>query len=674
MIVIGYHALKKAEEIPSDQIWAFFERSVRMGLRSFDKGISLSPKAMPYRDGSRSSAFASGESQLRIIIEENFQNSGNVYLYDLVQNTQARDLKVLEPDPDPYELAFLEVSDLFLVPIPVQDKGESSVDLDWTATGLVSKGFAFNEWLPLLSVDQRKFVDRDVTGPLRVRGPAGTGKTLTMVIKAIKIAKDAGDQPARIIFLTHSWAIASQIDELIKTIGRDVPNARLIEVYPLMEIASQRDYSKVGRNPLGSDSDQGKRQTLAVIACLLDDFVNGDWLAYKGGCSPEFVGLIEAPSDSRDRRNFAWDILLEFGCVFAADGLLDRGADLERYHRIRRMGYMMRLVSENEKTVVFLLWRNFLKYLRNNQLIATDQIVSDYLNELQTFYWEAKRSKDGYDYVFVDEMHLFNSQERLVFHNLLSEGDSNPKVVMALDPKQSPREVFVDISDDRDQKNRSIYERARLGNPDKIDFEDTYRYTEEIAALTKRMLDLIPGLDLNEDWNLPIKGSVEGAGPLPEFKVVENINEIFATAMSSAKRMQHEARKNQGQVAILCMDYERFSRLERAAAGQYPKDIFVISSRDDVERLRFAKQRIVFSTPEYVAGLQFYGVILIDANANLVPDGPFRGAQERRVLSELYLGMSRAERRLLILAARDSDGMINYIQKQIDDGLIVPAP
>ncbi len=672
-LVIGDYALAHLHEIKPEEHGLFFERCVRLGLRSFDKNISLSPNAMPYHEGSRSSAFASHDSTLRVLAEEGYQNSGNVYVYNLKETAETQDLRRQEPDPVPYAKALAELGSLLAMPAGTVTEPGVPVDLNWQTTEVIAKGFAFDEWLSLLSADQRNFVEREVTGPMRVRGAAGTGKTLAMVMKAVKLAKDAGDDPARILFLTHSWAIAGHVDEMIRSIGRDIPAASLIDVYPLMEIAQYRDYAKIGRRPLGLDSESGKREALKVIDGVLDRFVPGDWIAYRGGCSQEFAARMEAAEPSRERRNLAWDLLVEFGCVMAADGLLGRAADLERYLRIRRVGYMMYLVNMTEREVVFELWRKFLAYLRKEGFIATDQMISDYLNELQTFYWEAKRGKDGYDFVFVDEMHLFNAQERLVFHNLLADGDANPKVIMALDPKQSPREVFAEISDDRDQRNRSMYERAHLPNPAKIDFVDVYRYTEEIALLTKSIVDRVPALDMGDDWNLSGGSSVIGQGHRPEYHVVADATETFTSSMSIAKDLRGEARSRGGQVAILCMDYDRFARLYLAAREQYPRDVFVISSRDDVERLRFMKQRIVVSTPEYVAGLQFDTVILVDANVDLIPDGPFRGAAERRFLSELYLGISRAERRLVILASRDGGGLTSHLKAQQRAGLLDEA-
>jgi hypothetical protein len=53
----------------------------------------------------------------------------------------------------------------------------------------------------------------------------------------------------------------------------------------------------------------------------------------------------------------------------------------------------------------------------------------------------------------------------------------------------------------------------------------------------------------------------------------------------------------------------------------------------------------VLSMPEYVAGLQFDAVLLIDANAMLIPQlgSGLNGLQ--RFVSSVYLGASRAKRR-----------------------------
>jgi hypothetical protein len=331
---------------------------------------------------------------------------------------------------------------------------------------------------------------------------------------------------------------------------------------------------------------------------------------------------------------------------------------------------MMPLSKEADRQVVFALWTMFLRALAEKALISSDQIMTDYLSDLATFYWEAARVNEGYDVIFVDEMHLFNSQERLTFHNLLREGDGAPSVVMALDPKQSPRETFANVSAEDEPSTSSIYANARLPNAQVIDLVEVYRYTPEIAAVIRAVLDVAPALDLPDEWEVPEAFSKLASDETPTIAVVDNALTSFRVAIERAKKAQPLAAERKGRVAVLCLDEERFAQYARAAGGQNKNDVFVIKSRDDTEKLRYSGKKIILSTPEYVAGLQFDTVILVDVNKDQVPDGKEFSYQLRRFLSELYLGMSRAERRLALLASKDQGGLTDVLKKAVQHDLI----
>lgn len=672
LLIIGKSGTQIFDEVALLDWRDVLDRCIRIALRSFSSNrIALNPGWLPFRQDNRVSLFASATSHLRIIAETNFGNSKNTYVFNVLSTEKARNLTALTPDIDFYSRIVRELSDLFAKARTPALTTDGHVELGQLPITPISKGLGYDNWYSRLSTKQREFVDLEVSGPLRVRGAAGTGKTLAMVMKALKIARDGAEPPPRILFLTHSWAMAEQVDEMIRQIGHDIPHASRIEVFPLLAISAQRDYSVIGRQPLGNDSDQGKRETLGIISELVDKFKRSNWRAYRSGCSPEFISAIEAPENSDSKRALAWDLLIEFGCVLASQGLLGREADRERYLRVRRMGYMMRLSTPSEKQAVFDLWRSFLEHLKEYGFISTDQIVSDYLNELQTFYWEAARLSRGWTHVFVDEMHLFNAQERLIFHNLLANGDEAPRVIMALDPKQSPREIFADVSDENDElSSSSIYARAKLPNPEKIDLVEVYRYTPEIQRLIKDVMNSLPALDMGDDWNIPLGLSVTDSGPNPIYFIEKSRESVFKKMFELAKAKTSEARERGGQVAILCLDYERFNQYYVAAEVQYKNDVFVIRSRDDIDKLRYMNRRIVLSMPEYVAGLQFDTVILADANSNLIPDAGFRGHAERRFVSELYLGMSRAEHTLMVIASQDGDGLSSYLEVAAQRGFI----
>lgn len=676
LLVITRNTNGLFDGVPEAERRNVFERCMRLGLHGFNANVAINPKWMPFHAGNRLSVFAYGIGHReRIVAEVNAKNEGHVYIFAFGDRYQ--NLANLRPDYSLYDAATMGY--VQLGPVAGGNNSQlvdSTFDLPELEQSSITRGFSYAEWYPRgLTRDQVRFVDYELTGPLRLRGAAGTGKTLAMMIKALKTKYDADAEgrPKRILFLTHSWAMAEHVDRLITAMDENPSAESTIDVFPLLTLAERADYAEIGREPLGIDSDEGKRLALKEIGNLVDEFLRGDWAAYRSSCSIEFQTRIETDAGTIDRRLFSWDLLVEFGCVIAAQGILTRSDDKEQYLRIRRQRWMLPLETAAEREVVFALWVLFMKMLSQKGYIQTDQMISDYLNELSTFYWDAARKEKGYDVIFVDEAHLFNSQERMVFHHLLREADKPPLVVLALDPHQSPRETFTQVTTDGQETTLGIYERARLPKSQKIDLRDVFRYTPQIGAVVAMSRDAAPGLDPMEDWDIPAGSSAVKAGPIPRYYLVDNAIQSFKRSMVQAFELNKVARENGGRVAVLCMDAIRFERFKSAAAGQYRNETFVIRSREDIEGLRYAGRKIVVSTPEYVAGLQFDTVILVDPNKNQVPEGKYQSFHLRRFLSELYLGLSRAQRELVIVVSRDEGGLSPVLKKAVSSGALIEA-
>ena len=120
-------------------------------------------------------------------------------------------------------------------------------------------------------------------------------------MKAVKLKRDANEagRTEKILFLTHSWSMAEQIDDLVQKLDHFPEGPASLEVYPLLEIARRRNYSEIGRQSLGIDSEDGKRKALVEITELLESFKAGDWLAFRGGCTKSFTDAVEASQGSR---------------------------------------------------------------------------------------------------------------------------------------------------------------------------------------------------------------------------------------------------------------------------------------------------------------------------------------------------------------------------------------
>jgi hypothetical protein len=136
------------------------------------------------------------------------------------------------------------------------------------------------------------------------------------------------------------------------------------------------------------------------------------------------------------------------------------------------------------------------------------------------------------------------------------------------------------------------------------------------------------------------------------------------------QRAQNKARQlKQGKkVAVLCMSAEQFAVYEKA--GKYKDTMLVIASRSLIESVEHAGKRFIFSMPEYVAGLQFEAVYLIEANENDVATTGTGVAARRRFVSNIYLGASRAQRLLEIYTNSSRGGMVVELAKAIQSGSV----
>ena len=131
-----------------------------------------------------------------------------------------------------------------------------------------------------------------------------------------------------------------------------------------------------------------------------------------------------------------------------------------------------------------------------------------------------------------------------------------------------------------------------------------------------------------------------------------------------------QSKGEQLRTAVLALDSERFHDYVFASA-RYGNRVLLIKSRDDVEQIRYSGKRVVLSTPEYVAGLQFERAILLDVNAELAPQGAYSGVQLRSFVSELYLGITRAEREVILLSSEDGNGFPDLVKRAVEAGLVV---
>ena len=96
-------------------------------------------------------------------------------------------------------------------------------DDDALATILATKDFA--KWRVFLHPEQQTYVDVNTRGPYRLTGGAGTGKTVVLVHRAVRLQKKAAAEgrEARIVLTTFTRNLAASLEDQVRSLDADAP-------------------------------------------------------------------------------------------------------------------------------------------------------------------------------------------------------------------------------------------------------------------------------------------------------------------------------------------------------------------------------------------------------------------------------------------------------------------
>jgi mRNA-degrading endonuclease RelE of RelBE toxin-antitoxin system len=111
--------------------------------------------------------------------------------------------------------------------------------------------YPWEKWTVFLHPEQRQFVERDFSGPARVAGSAGTGKTIVALHRAAYLARTYPD--ARVLLTTFSDTLANALQtKLRRLLGNEPRLAERIDVYSLNAIGHRLYRTHVGPATIAS--------------------------------------------------------------------------------------------------------------------------------------------------------------------------------------------------------------------------------------------------------------------------------------------------------------------------------------------------------------------------------------------------------------------------------------
>lgn len=117
--------------------------------------------------------------------------------------------------------------------------------------------YPWEKWTVFLHPEQRQWVERDYSGPARISGSAGTGKTIVALHRAAHLARSHPD--ARVLLATFSDSLAHALrTKLRRLIGNEPRLVERIEVHSVTALGLRLHKARLGPVELVGHDDLGE--------------------------------------------------------------------------------------------------------------------------------------------------------------------------------------------------------------------------------------------------------------------------------------------------------------------------------------------------------------------------------------------------------------------------------
>jgi mRNA-degrading endonuclease RelE of RelBE toxin-antitoxin system len=332
---------ERVEEIPVPRYVVADEPKASPLLADFDEESLLSWGVPPeWIDDVRQA----DEEQLMALVDHLPQEAAEA-LIELATGGTPAPAAVVPESTDPYEHP------------DTQRRFRLVADSDELARALE---FPWERWTVFLHPAQREWVEKDYSGPARVSGSAGTGKTVVAIHRAAHLARSHPD--ARVLLATFSGPLAEHLrTKLGRLIGNQPRLAERIEVYSLNELGRRLYERNLGGARIAETS---------TVRDLIEEALQGA----RGG-----------------RSNISF-LLSEWEQVVDAWNL----RSWEEYRDVSRIGRKTRLPEARRAE----LWEMFSEFRR--RLAQADLLTWNQLFHRLAVHYEEK-SRPPFDFAVIDE-------------------------------------------------------------------------------------------------------------------------------------------------------------------------------------------------------------------------------------------------------------------------------
>lgn len=415
--------------------------------------------------------------------------------------------------------------------------------------------YPWEKWTVFLHPAQRQLVEKDYSGPARVSGSAGTGKTIVALHRAVYLTRSNPD--ARVLLTTFSDTLASALrTKLKRLIGSEPRLGERIDVHSMNTIGLRLYEMNFGRAQLATSEVVSQLISKAAVAAESNKF----------------------------SQHFLWS---EWELVVDAWQL----DSWESYRDVTRLGRKTRL-TELQRKLLWSIFEQVQSTLQSQKMITCAGMFSRLANHL------AESKQHPFDFCIVDEAQDINVAQ-LRFLAALGGGRPN-SLFFAGDLGQR---IFQQPFS---WKSLGVELRGRSKT-----LKINYRTSHQIRMQADRLL----GPELSDvDGNLENRRGTTSVfnGPLPTIEAMDSEeDEINAVGKWLVERTSEGIKPHE--IGIFVRSAEE---LERASTAVEQACIAFKILDENVET---TAGQVSISTMHLAKGLEFRAVVVMACDDEVIP-------------------------------------------------------
>lgn len=453
------------------------------------------------------------------------------------------------------------------------------------------------QWRVFLHPSQLKLATGSRSGPVRVLGGAGTGKTVVAMHRAKWLAENAVSAGKKVLFTTFTKNLAIDIEENLKTMCGSETLARIevknLDAWVYAFMRSRRLEHKIvyGR------SEEGAKQAWQIALAAKDSSLDLDDKFYEE----------------------------ELEQVILAQGVRSR----DNYRTVRRTGRGV-ILSRPKRNAIWPVFEEYRAQLAVRKLKEFDDAYADVAELLARERVETtggngeSRARDLYGAIVVDETQDFGPQALRLIRAMIAQGANDLFFV-----GDGHQRIF--------SRNKAAMSKCGIdirGRSKKLYLN--YRTTDEIRKQAIAVLEGCSIDDLDDGHDETRRYKSLSHGPVPVLRRMASLDEVLPALLDTIKVWSAAPSGDTRETVCVIAPTKR----QRDSISHFMERSATLTKTIDENQNAGAAQECVYvATMHRAKGLEFDRVIVVAPQTWL---GDVRDTDNHRKL--LYVAISRAKK------------------------------